>query len=163
MVIRTEFSLLIVVTAQVTRDREPSDHPLEGRLSRSRNFQTTNLNAWSLTRRKFALGEECRCAAPPDATLSSESKADHEQAAAILRRLVSLRTFLIQTLAGLKIGFSVRRLGIWTTATIVLSLAVAGVASYAACSDGYRFETKLLLFDRDHIPTIPQAGPLRKK
>jgi hypothetical protein len=139
-----------------SRGIESPANPLEGRFSRS-GTSDHGLECLVFDPEKFALGEEGRCAAPPDATLSSGSKADHEQAAEIPRRRVCLRAFLIQTLGGLiqtlgalKIGLPVRRLGIWTTATIVLSIAVAGVTLYIACSDGYRVETKLLLFDRDH-------------
>ncbi len=99
---------------------------------------------------EFDLAPNGRNAARLDATPSHESKTVQEQTPAVQRPSVYPWARMIHTLARLKIAFHVRRLGIWTTATIILSLAVAGMVSYIAWSDGYHVETKLLLFDRDH-------------
>ena len=98
----------------------------------------------------FDLAPDGPNAARLDATPSQESKTVQEPTAAVQRPPVQPWFRLIHTLARLKIAFYVRRPGIWTTATIMLSLAVAGMVSYIAWSDGYHVETKLLLFDRDH-------------
>ena len=99
---------------------------------------------------EFDMAPDGPNAARLDATPSHESKTVQEPTAAVQRPPVQPWVRLIHTLAKLKIAFYVRRLGIWTTATIMLSLAVAGMVSYIAWSDGYHVETKLLLFDRDH-------------
>ena len=99
---------------------------------------------------EFDLAPDGRNAARPDATPSHESKTVQEPTPAVQRPSVYPWARLIPTLARLRIAVYVRRLGIWTTATIMISLAVAGMVSYLAWSDGYHVETKLLLFDRDH-------------
>jgi hypothetical protein len=85
-----------------------------------------------------------------DATLSHESKTFQEPTAAEQPAPVYPRASLIPTSERPKIASYVRRLGIWKTATIMLSIVVAGTVSYIAWSDSYHVETKLLLFDRDH-------------
>ncbi|MGO9568565.1 MAG: hypothetical protein ACLP5H_13585 [Desulfomonilaceae bacterium] len=112
---------------------------------------------------EFALAEDGQYAARPDAIPSHESKTVQEQATAVQRPPVSLWAHLTHTLAELKTPFSVRRLGIWTTATIMLSLAAAGMALYIAWSDGYHVETKLFLFDRDHDPNNPESRALEQE
>lgn len=99
---------------------------------------------------EFDLAPDAPNAARLDATPSQESKTVQEPTAAVQRPQVQPYVYLIPTLARLKIAFYLRHLGVWTTATIMLSLAVAGMVSYIAWSDGYHVEAKLLLFDRDH-------------
>ncbi len=99
---------------------------------------------------EFHLAPDGRNTSRPDATPPHESKTVQEPTPAVQRPSVYPWARLIPTLARLRIAVYIRRLGIWTTATIMISLAVAGMVSYLAWSDGYHVETKLLLFDRDH-------------
>jgi hypothetical protein len=145
-----------------SRRIERPENPLDGLFPRS---GTPNLRLESLVfdTEKFALNEEGRYAADPSASSSPEPKNAHEQAAVEPRSWVSLRPHLIHTLDRLKIAFSARRFEIWTAATIVLCIAVAGVLLYIACSDGYCVETKLLLFDRDHNSDNSAARALEEE
>jgi hypothetical protein len=99
---------------------------------------------------EFDLAPDGPIAACLDATPSQESKTVQEPTTAVQRPPVYRWARLIPILARLKNALYVCRPGIWTTATIMLSLAVASMVSYIAWSDGYHVETKLLLFDRDH-------------
>ncbi len=99
---------------------------------------------------EFDLAPDGPNAARLNAPPSHESKTVQEPTAAVQRPPVQPWARLIPTLARVKNAFYVCRPRIWTTATIMLSLAVAGMVSYIAWSDGYHVETKLLLFDRDH-------------
>ena len=107
---------------------------------------------------EFTLSWDGQYASRPDGPLHpGPPQPVHEQTAAVQRPQVSRWAHMIHALAELKSAFSVRRPGMWTTATIVLSLAVTGIVLYAAWSDGYRLETKLLLLDRDQY-TSNAAG-----
>jgi hypothetical protein len=99
---------------------------------------------------EFDQSSDGRKAPRPDTTRSHESKIGQEPTTALQPPPVLPWVRLTRTLASPRIASYVRGLGIWWTATIMLSVAVAGVVSYIAWSDGYHVETKLLLFDRDH-------------
>jgi hypothetical protein len=137
-------------------------NPPEGRFSRS---GTHNLRLENLVfdAEKFALDEEGRYAAALNTASSAESKDVQEQGAVEQRAWVSCREYLTGTLAGLKTALSALRFEVWTAASIILCIAVAGVLLYIACSDGYRVETKLLLFDRDHNAGKSVGGTLEEE
>jgi hypothetical protein len=100
----------------------------------------------------LALAQDGRHAAAQEAPTATESKTVHEHAASGPYTQVFRRIHLLDMLAGLKIKVPIRGLVTWTSAAIMLSLAVAGVIFYMTWWDCYRVETKLLLFDRDYNP-----------
>jgi hypothetical protein len=145
-----------------SRGIERPGNPPEGRFSRS-GTHDLRLETLVFDTEKFALDEESRYAATLNTASSAESKDVQEQGAVEQRAWVSCREYLIHTLAGLKTALSARRFEVWTAASVILCIAVAGVLLYIACSDGYRVETKLLLFDRDHNGGNSAVGNLEEE